>query len=381
MNNPFVYGEVVPAAAFVDRDDELKRLVTDLASGQKVFLISPRRYGKSSLMRRAFDVLERRGTLTVDVTVSSYSSYVAFLEGYARAVLSAATRWERALVWLREAIGVTRPEVRVERGARGSTSIAVTFPAMHGSRDVSRLAAEVFELPDRLAAERRRPVVVALDEFQAIHAFNGGSVEETLRAAVQRHRQTGYVFAGSEPSLMERMIGPRRPFYKAGPVMRLGKIPPDVFAPFIESRFVRSGMRVEPGFGVAVLDLAGHLPYDVQRLAHETWDDARAARLKRVGLEHLHETLHRLLAEQGLVYESAWQRLTLAQRSALRAVVLEEGRELLSADTRQRHRLGGASTVQAALTALAREDLVTRDASRWVVVDSLMREWIARRTY
>src|SRR4051812_48028867 len=114
MKNPFVYGEVVPAAAFVDRDDELKRLVTDLASGQKVFLISPRRYGKSSLMRRAFDVLEKRGTLTIDVTVSSYSSYVAFLEGYARAVLSAATRWERALVWLREAIGVTRPEVRVE---------------------------------------------------------------------------------------------------------------------------------------------------------------------------------------------------------------------------------------------------------------------------
>jgi hypothetical protein len=163
--------------------------------------------------------------------------------------------------------------------------------------------------------------------------------------------------------------------------MRLGKIPPDLFAAFIESRFVRTGIRAEPGVGAAVLDLAGHLPYDVQRLAHEVWDDVRAARVKRVGLENLHDTLHRLLAEQAVVFESAWQRLTLAQRGVLRAVVLEDGRELLAADTRARHRLGGASSVQAALAALAREDLVARDGTRWVVIDSLMREWIARRTY
>jgi len=381
MQNPFVYGEVVPPDAFVDREDELARLIADLGSGQKVFLISPRRYGKSSLMRRAIDTLERRGMLAVELTVSSYSSYVAFLEGFARAVATAETRWERALGWLRDALGSTRSELRMERGPDGTSSLAVSFPAARTARDVSRLAAEVFLLPSRLADVRRRAVIVALDEFQAIHGFNGGSVEESLRAAVQHQRRVGYVFAGSEPSLMERMIGPRRPFYKAGPVMRLGKIPPDLFAAFIESRFVRTGIRAEPGVGAAVLDLAGHLPYDVQRLAHEVWDDVRAARGKRVGLEHLHDTLHRLLAEQAVVFEGAWQRLTLAQRGVLRAVVLEDGRELLAADTRARHRLGGASSVQAALAALAREDLVARDGTRWVVIDSLMREWIARRTY
>jgi hypothetical protein len=163
--------------------------------------------------------------------------------------------------------------------------------------------------------------------------------------------------------------------------MRLDRIPADQFGPFIESRFTRTGIRVDPGFGAAVLDLAGHLPYDVQRLAHEAWDDARAAGVKRVGLEHLHATLTRLLAEQAVVFESAWQRLTLAQRAVLRAAALEDGRELLSADVRQRHRLGGASTVQAALAALARQDLLMRDAGRWLVIDSLMREWIVRRTY
>src|SRR5947208_3939121 len=107
-DNPFVYGEVVPAAAFVDRVAELDRLVADLAAAQKVFLISPRRYGKSSLIRHALAAMARRGALTVEVTVSSFSSYVAFLEGYARALAAAETRWDRTHRWLRDAISSTR---------------------------------------------------------------------------------------------------------------------------------------------------------------------------------------------------------------------------------------------------------------------------------
>src|SRR6195256_1358918 len=244
MENPFVYGEIVPAAAFADRTAELDRLVGDLAAAQKVFLISPRRYGKSSLIRHALAAMTRRGALTVEITVSSYSSYVAFLEGYARALAAAETKWDQARTWIRDAIRSARAE-------------------------------EGCELPARLADARKRQVVVALDEFQAINGFNGGSVEHALRAAVQQQRNVGYVFAGSEPSLMERMLGPKRPFYKAGPVIRLDKIPADEFAASIDARFKRSGIRPEPGLGAAIVELAGNLPYDVQRLAHETWDGGR----------------------------------------------------------------------------------------------------------
>ena len=381
MQNPFVYGEVVPVEAFVDRETELDRLVEDLSAGQKVFLISPRRYGKSSLVRQALTTTARRGALTVEVTVSSYSSYLAFLEGYARALAGVETRWERARNWLTAVITSTRPEVRYEPGVSGSARLAVSFPMVQSERDVNRLANEVFALPGQLATERKRTVVVALDEFQAIDAFNGGSVEHALRAAAQHQRRVGYVFAGSEPSLMEKMIGPKRPFYKAGPVMRLDKIPADVFAAFIEARFAKSGMRAEEGLGVAIVELAGNLPYDVQRLAHETWDDIRNASGRRATLDHLHATLARLLAEQETIFEAIWQRLTLAQRGVLRAVVLQDGRELLSADTRARHRLGGPSSVQTSLTALVKQDLLLREGNRYVVVDSLLREWVARKTF
>jgi hypothetical protein len=288
--------------------------------------------------------------------------------------------WDKPRSWLKDAMGV-KPEMRLEPDSTGTMGMSVKFPSVRTDRDISRLAADVFALPGRLSDLRKTRIVVALDEFQAINGFNGGSVEHALRAAVQHQRSVGYVFAGSEPSLMERMLGPKRPFYKAGPVMRLEKIPSDLFSAFVESRFSRTGIKPDAGLGASIVDLAGNMPYDVQRLAHESWDDARAAGKRRIGVDDLHVTLHRLLAEQETMFEAVWQRLTLAQRATLRAVVLSEGRELLSADLRDRYRLGGASTVQTALQALAREDLVAREGARYVLVDSLMREWIARRTF
>src|SRR5258706_16104746 len=120
MDNPFICGEVVPVGSFADREAELDRLVRDLAARQKVFLISPRRYGKSSLIRQALSALARRGALTVELQVSSYSSYVAFLEGYARALASVDTRWERARAWLGGGITPTRPQVPLEAEDTGA---------------------------------------------------------------------------------------------------------------------------------------------------------------------------------------------------------------------------------------------------------------------
>ena len=108
-----------------------------------------------------------------------------------------------------------------------------------------------------------------------IAAFDGGNVEHALRAAVQDQRSVGYVFAGSEPSLMERMLTPRRPFYKAGPVMRLEKIDEATFARLHRARFTASGIRPEAGLGAAIVELAGNVP--VRRAAAGARDLGRRA--------------------------------------------------------------------------------------------------------
>jgi hypothetical protein len=192
--NPFVYGEIVPAAAFVDREAELDRLVSDLGDCQKIFLISPRRYGKSSLIRQALGTLGRRRVATLEFTVSSFSSYVAFLEGYTRALAGLDTRSERARSWLRDLFTSVKPELRLEaapdsaglfsfptvrtqrvRRSRGSSPCPGGSPA--GSGAVSRSRSTSFRPSAATAGQRR-----------------GGR-----RAAVRQQRQVGYVFAGSSP--------------------------------------------------------------------------------------------------------------------------------------------------------------------------------------
>src|ERR1043165_10021493 len=134
MDNPFVYGDVVRGVAFVVRETELDRLVADLGNGQKVFLIPPRRYGKSSLIHQALDSLKRRGALASALTVSSYSSYLAFLEGYARAIASVESKWDRAKAWLTEAIGSTRPEIRYQPKDSGLAPLSPAPPHVATAR-------------------------------------------------------------------------------------------------------------------------------------------------------------------------------------------------------------------------------------------------------
>ena len=239
------------ASAFADREQERARLGQDLAEGQKVFLISPRRYGKSSLVRDVLRSLARQRILTVEVTVAASSSYLGFLESYARALLTADTSVGRIRRWTQELLEAVRPEVRIDGpsvspGGSSAGRVTVAFPSVRTARDTARLAAEVFALPGRIATARKQRLAIALDEFQAVAAFDGGNVEHALRAAVQDQRSVGYVFAGSEPSLMERMLEVKRPFYKAGPVLRLQKIDPEFFATFIEARFASSGSSPKP---------------------------------------------------------------------------------------------------------------------------------------
>ena len=198
---------------------------------------------------------------------------------------------------------------------------------------------------------------------------------------MQDQRQVGYVFAGSEPSLMERMLSPQRPFYKAGPVMRLEKIAGDhLRATSSSTRFTASGIKRGTGPRRGDRRLGRQRP--LRRPAPGARDLGRCAvgGARRVGLEDLHATLTRLLAEQHTLFEESWQRLTLAQRAVLRALVLERD---ASCCLRRFARVTacGPSSVQPSLAALVRQDLVMRDDNRYVVSDSLFREWVARQTF
>jgi len=296
--NPFVFGEIIDDENFVNRRVELRQLVRDLADGQKVFLLSPRRFGKSSLVSMAMLKLKKRHIRTVSLTVSSYSSYTQFLEKFAEKVLRAAGPWERVKDWVTRFGRQVKPDVNYNITS-GEVSLSLGKGA---SFDPQPIAPEVFALPEELTRHADFRMAICLDEFQQITEFNGGSVENVIRNQVQQQRQVGYVFAGSQPSLMQEMLSASRPFHKAGPQMFLDKIDAADWKEFITAQFKKRGRNITDAALEFLLTAADLIPYDVQRIAHEL--GGVEVKAFGIGLGIFAEGLDRVFHRHGLGAEA-----------------------------------------------------------------------------
>jgi hypothetical protein len=373
--NPFVFGEIVDDTNFVDRTEELAQLVRDLADGQKVFLLSPRRFGKSSLVSVAFLKLRKRHIRTVNLTVSSYSSYAQFLEKFAERAIRAAGPWDRVKDWITRFARQVKPEVNYNMQT-GEVSVSLGRGLLS---DPSPVAPEVFALPGELARHAGFRMAICLDEFQQISQFNGGLVENALRNQVQKQREVGYVFAGSQPSLMQEMLSSRRPFHKAGPQMFLDKISADDWREFILRQFRRRSRALDDSAIETLLGAADLIPYDVQRIAHELWDYAELTGKRRLEASDVNLVIGSLVTNQSTYYELLWEQLSARQRAALQALAHRGASNIYSQQVREEFRLGPASTVQKALHSLDSKDVLDRYKGQFFFLDPLFPVWIRRK--
>jgi uncharacterized protein len=375
QENPFVFGEIIDDANFVNRTDELKQLVRDLADGQKVFLLSPRRFGKSSLVALALLKLRKRHIRTVNLTVSSYSSYAQFLEKFAEKVLRAAGPWERVKDWVTRFARQVKPDISMNL-ATGEISLSLGKGA---GFDPAPIAPDIFALPGELTKNAGFRLAICLDEFQQISQFNGGSVENAIRNQVQEQREVGYVFAGSQPSLMEEMLSAKRPFHKAGPQMFLDKIPAQDWKDSITRHFRKRGRTLDDPGLETLLASSDLIPYDVQRIAHELWDYAELKDKRQLDASDVHSVIESLVTSQSTYYELLWEQLSARQRAALQAIASRGDSEIYSQGVREEFRLGPASTVQKALQSLDARDILDRYKGNYFFLDPLFPFWIRKK--
>jgi hypothetical protein len=374
--NPFIFGEIIEEPNFVDRTNELAQLVRDLADGQKVFLLSPRRFGKSSLASLALLKLRKRHIRTVSLTVSSYASYTQFLEKFAEKVLRAAGPWQRVKDWVTRFGRNVKPDISYNM-TTGEVSLSLgRTPGF----DPTPIAPDVFALPGELTWNAGFRMAICLDEFQQISEFDSGTMENVLRNQAQKQREVGYVFAGSQPSLMREMLSAKRPFHKAGPQMFLDKIPAAEWKAFINRQFRKRGRRLEEGAVEVLLATADLIPYDVQRIAHELWDYAELRDKRELDSQDVRSVTESLVDGQSTYYELLWQQLSAGQRGALQAIAVRGVPEIYSELVRSQFRLGPASSVQRALESLDAKDVLDRYRDRYFFVDPLFPCWIRQRT-
>ena len=374
--NPFRYGR--EADVLVDRAEELQRVLRVGESCGTLFLIGPRRYGKTSILKAADARLAAREIIVLRYDAEAYENVgllaAALLAGAVRKYASAL---DRAQAIARKFFSALKPSLSIEP-VGGKLTVSMGLESGTPRSEVPALT-DVLNGIERLATDDGRKALVIFDEFQQVVAEAGEKAERQIRAAVQTHHHVGYVFAGSGTRMMTEMIASSaRAFWQLGDPLYLGPIPRADFVPFLRKGLESPGARVEEAAIIRILDLSEDVPYNVQQLASACWN-----RLKEGGGGHLtpegvDQALADVISVQHVAYLQRWLSLTLAQKRALKIVTGEPG-DFQLAEVARRHGVP-RSTLQRALQVLEAQHFLRQDFSRtgasWRLEDPFMRRWL-----
>lgn len=378
MQNPFEYGRELGPGELVDREDELREVRATLLEGGKLFLIGPRRFGKTSIHNVAAHEARRAGGAVLRYNVEAFPQLTDLIA----AIVADAARVLPGPVEV-----VTRTLTRVFSRLRPS----LTYNPLDQTWSVGLgpgtdgaavpLLAQALHGLEEAAGEAGRPVGLILDEIQHIVAPGGAAGEGQLRAAVQEHRRVGYVFAGSDTRLLTAMtMDAGRPFYRLGTVRVVGPVPRESFIAFLQAGLAQLRVTVSPGALEAILDAAEEVPYNVQQLAHYIWGivqgEGGSAVLTPERVAQLRDELAQRLDP---LYSASWLGLTRAQQAALQAVVHQSGEGLYRHDVSRQYRLS-ASGMKKAIDALLVRNILRREAragaERLLLEDPLFGAWV-----
>jgi len=364
--NPFVYSRPIPPDEVIDRDDEAAALLKAAVGGHYVRLYAPRKYGKTSLLRRVLREAERsEGMTTVlvdlygvlslaDVAVRIERAYAAQLKGRMRARIDEFLQ-RTGLGLSLSALGIG---VRLQVDPRTDP-----LPALHA----------LLDLPLRLEQEGGFRALVVFDEFQDITKL--ASVDAIVRSHIQHQGEVAsYVFAGSEQGLMKQLFEEKeRPLYGQAVPLRLGPLPSSDIAAYIVDRFKQTGRSAGEAVNPLVQTAAGH-PQRAMLLAYRLWDIVEPQ--ETATLAHWERALSTTLTELRPEFEAHWQRFTQVEQKSLRAIVEGRGATLR---THVLARLDAdKSSVSRALKRLESAGEVDVSEGRTVLIDPLFALWLER---
>lgn len=372
--NPFIYGGLVFGDHFADRQTELAELSKEMTNAGKVFLVSPRRMGKTCLLRNLKVNLQEAGFLTAYIDLFQAPTLRHFTELYARAVIEVTEgKLERMVKVIPRVLPGLRP--RLDPNPDGTLSFSVEYVARE--KEVFQILTEVLEYPEKASKKKKKPFVMIIDEFSDVTKYDGTDVEKAIRAVVQAHQRVGYIFSGSKRSVVRDMVKDKgRAFYRMGRIMELSPISRDLFATFIKTWFTKGTYKVTAGVVDLILEKGRDIPYNIQRIAHALWEEARGSKVIKKAL--VDKAIWIIIDQESTSYEALWDSISQKQREVLMALAKDDPVGIFSKDFVERWRIG-ASSIQASLKALENRGVLEKErAGKYRFSDEFFRLWIAR---
>ena len=372
IQNPFQYGGIVKGPFFADRKSELSELEREMGSLNRVFLVSPRRYGKTSLLSNLLDRLREEGLATAYIDLNAYPDLRSFAAGFAQVASQALETSTDKL--MRMFAGLKRLRPRVTAGMDGEISAGLEIAP--GEREAIPALIEGMRHADGLARKKKKKLVIVIDEFSDLDKFNGRTVEKAFRSEVQQQSGIGYIFSGSEETVMLSMVRDKnRAFYRLGRIMELGPIDREAYLDFIYGWFRKGSYILERGDLAAILDAGRDIPYNVQRLCHVLWDAAQAD--MKVTSSRIQELPFAVARQDSPHFELLWHTATGPQKTLLLALGKEPAAKIFSRDFQFTHGIGPSSSIKASVESLRKKSLLyrTKEGS-YEFTDVFMRYWI-----
>ncbi len=370
--NPFLYGKPVGGEHFCDRHDELQRLVAMARSRNSLWLYSPRRYGKTSLIREAFHHLDDVETAFIDLYgINDAMEFAdAFLAGITPLAQHLEGSLDRAVKTLTTLVSNLRLQVSLDDA--GTPTFSVASPLAAADRD--RGLAQVLAIPEQLAAKRGCRVLIACDEFQEVMRVDG--LERTLRSVFQHQQHTSFIFSGSQRTLLTTMFtDPDRPFFQYADHMTLERIDEVELLRHVRGRLAHAGTEVPDEVVEDLVRTAQDHPHSTQYFASQLWEVATSGRVPDEALGAAWR--ERIVANLDSPLRMFFDGLANRQRRFLVHLANHGSDDLFAEQTRREHRLGSSSTLSGAVKALVERDVIEKtDSGRYRFVNPAFELWL-----
>lgn len=369
MYKPFVYGTSVSGDNFTDRVEETSRIKKNFRAGINTILISPRRIGKTSLVKKVISEMDGLEPVIVFMDVYDCRSPHDFYLRYSQSILKAlSSTAERLMENAKEFLGRLAPRISVSPDLASEYSLSISV----NPKDID--PEEVLNLPERIAEKKGLHIVVCIDEFQQIGEFADSlTFQKRIRGIWQHQQRTSYCLFGSKKHMMEKIFHSKRmPFYMFGDTIYLGTIPEPDWISYICSRFDKEGIIISKEQAEEICRKVECYSSYVQQFAWNVMVNAGSmvtdADIKN-GMEYL-------VSQNEPLYISKIENLSSYQLNFLRAICAGVNSGFTSESILKRWNLGSKSNVSRIRASLIEKEIVEKRAGKLYISDPVLRCWL-----
>ncbi len=370
MANPFEYSDPVTGDSFADRRAELQTLTSRMLAGQNVVLISPRRYGKTSLIMNAQVRVRRRGGRTGLANLFWCRNRQDVAHELANAVLRGPLGWLRGHVEEARQILTALPGASLSVEKDGyRVSLSPFQPKSDWTAEIRHVMKLVHD-----ASSPEHPASLVIDEFQKVAEIDPALPGLFKSLTDLELRGVSLVLAGSRRHVMHELhAGPGAPLLGVGEILTLDLVPEADLVAFLRHRAAGAGKEMTEGAARLLYARARGVPAYVQRLAFEAFE-SDAAVIDEIVVDRAVATV---LKRERQYFEVIYEDLAPNQRSLVRALATEPSRSITSREFLDRSGLRADSSAQRALKALEASEKIELGPDGWQVTDPLFALWLA----